>query len=173
MGSIFDCNRSSFERVLRDYSSDLYVGWNPLKNNGLGCWEIWHRPSRKTAVEIIGASGFNEPRIEQGKILQDNLHVLEYRPNDFEHHVYDLPFLTYSFVNRLREMDMWETKQFAKKADEKLDDDQDKLDKVEEDNIKYVAKHNKDLFKKMHEAVKGGINPFWFFSDKRQGNGQV
>lgn len=160
VGSIMDCNRKNFERLLKDYSESLYVGWNPLKREGKGCWEVWHRPSKKTAVY-------------EGEFEGIQMYSLEYKVSDFEHHVYDLDFLHYSFIEKLRRMDMWANKQFIQQMDDRLEEDQDKLDKVEEDSIKYAAKHYKAEFKKMHEAVQGGINPFWFFSDKKQGNGSV
>src|SRR4051812_14915664 len=49
-GTIFDCNRESFERALKAYWDKLYVGWNPFKKDGLGCWEVWQQPTQKTPV---------------------------------------------------------------------------------------------------------------------------
>lgn len=160
VGSIFDCSRVEFEKKLKSYFSDLYVGWNPLKRDGLGCWEIWQKPSKLTAVK-------------QGNFGDGILYLLELCPNDFEHHVYDLPYLTYAFIDKLREMDMWENKQFLEQMDENDDIEYERQEKKEADAIKYAVRHNKSLFKKLKELAQDGYNPFWFFSDKRQGNGQV
>lgn len=160
VGSVMDCDRKNFERLLKDYSESLYVGWNPMKRDGRGCWEVWHRPSKKTARVAYDSSDFA-------------IITTEYVVSDFEHHVYDLDFLHYSFIEKLRRMDMWANRQFIQQMDERLKEDQDKLDRAEEESIKYASKHYKAEFKKMHEAVQAGINPFWFFSDKKQGSGDV
>lgn len=154
-GSIFDCNRKHFEKTLRDYSDRLYVGWNPLKNEGNGCWEVWHRPSKKTPVlryydEITGFK----------------IYTTEYLPNDFEHWVADLPYLTYSFIGKLREMDAWDNKQLLQNADDAVDEHRIKMEKAEEENIKYVVKHNKELFRDLLDYTQQGFNPLQFFNKK-------
>lgn len=159
-GSIFDCNREYFERALKTYFSELYLGWNPYKNEGRGVWEVWQMPVRRKMVY-------------QGRIDGVPLYTAEIEPNDFEHHVYDLPYLTVAFIDKLREMDSWLVKDYFRQADYKQWDQEDKEDKIEEDNIKYVVRHNKDLFGKLKGLAQDGFNPFWFFSDKRQGDGQV
>jgi len=142
-GSIFDCDRKSFEKALTNYWDRLYVGWNPYKNEGNGCWEVWQKPIKKEDT------------------------------SDFEHWVADLPYLTLAFIKRLKEMDAWENKNIVKDIDDKYEDEQLKLTKEEEDNIRYVVRHNKSLFKRLKVLAQDGYNPLWFFSDKRQGDGQV
>lgn len=159
-GSIFDCNRKSFERALKDLDQRLYVGWNPYKNEGRGIWEVWYRPSKKTA------------QIE-AECKDYVISVLEYRPSDMEHWVKDLDFLSYDFIRQLREMDMWENKQFAEQLDQKLVDHEKKLDKDLNDSIKYTVKHNKKEFGQLKELAEHGYNPLWFFSDKKQGSGNI
>lgn len=159
-GSLFDCSRNLFERLLKTYFSQLYVGWNPFKNEGQGCWEVWQKPSFKTATKRVESKDYT-------------IFTLDYQPNDFEHHVYDLPYLTPKFIDRLREMDMWENKNFAKNLDYQLEEDQQDLDRKEQEDIKYAVRHHKDLFRQLKALAQDGYNPFWFFSDHRQGNGQV
>lgn len=159
-GSIFDCDRKYFERVLKTYFRELYVGWNPFKNNGAGVWEVWQKPFTKTAVK-------------EAECRDYTLFELRDKPNDFEHHVYDLPYLTPTFIDKLREMDTWEQKRFFEAADDRQDDLEDKYDKMEEESIKYAVRHHKSLFRKLKQFAQEGYNPFWFFSDKRQGNGLV
>lgn len=146
--------------MLSDIDDRLYVGWNPFKKDGQGIWEVWYRPSKKTATL-------------EAECKYYSISVLEYKPNDFEHWVADLEFLSYDFLNRLREMDMWENKNFIQKMDDRLEEDQEKLNKAEEESIKYAVKHNKKLFSQLKGLAQDGYNPFWFFSDKRQGDGQV
>lgn len=159
-GNIFDCNKKSFVRALKAYDNQLYLVWNPKKREGLGVWEVWRNPTKKTLVN-------------QGVYEGNTLFTLEYKPNSFEHHVQDLEYLSYNFITRLHEMDMWNNKQFLDQMDQRLEDDQDKLNKSEEESIKYAVKHNKKLFKELAQLTKEGYNPLWFFSDKKQGDGDV
>lgn len=161
VGSIFDMNRATFGRMLRAYSTDLYFGWNPMKNFGYGVWEVWQKPRMLTPVK------------QDVTFNGESVFILEYQPNDFEHHVFDLQFLTPRFIEKLREMDMWENKHLIKQADDRLETDNEKINKEEEDSIKYAVRHNKAAFKKLKALAQDGYNPLWFFSDKRQGDGDV
>lgn len=153
VGSVFDCNRKSFERALRDYSDRLYVGWNPFKREGRGCWEVWHRPSQKTPVlryydEITGIK----------------IATLEYLPNDFEHWVADLEYLSYDFIGKLRKMDAWENKQLISGQDDLYEEERAKAEKAEDEHIKYVVKHNKQAFRDLLDYTQSGYNPLDFFT---------
>lgn len=150
-GSVFDCNRKHFERVLRDYSDRLYVGWNPYKKEGQGCWEIWHRPTYKTPVHRLDYQGVS-------------YYSLEYLPNDFEHWVADLDYLDYTFISRLREMDSWENRQLVSSHDDQAEAFKDKLDRDETEQLKYVVRHNKSAFKDLLDYTQQGFNPLDFFT---------
>jgi hypothetical protein len=65
-------------------------------------------------------------------------------------------------------MDMWSNKQFISQMDDKLEDDQDKLNKAENDSIKYAVKHYKQEFRQLKGLAQDGYNPFWFFSDNKE-----
>lgn len=151
VGSIYDCNRKHFERALKRYWDKLYVGWNPYKNDGIGCWEIWQQPSKKTPVL----------RYDDGDMA---IWTTEYQPSDFEHWVADLPYLSYDFIGKLREMDAWENKQLAKTNDDKLEDYNTKKQHAEDENIRYVVKHNKQVFKDLLEYTQQGYDPTQFFT---------
>lgn len=166
-GSLHDCSRVYFERLLKTYFRELYVGWNPFKNNGNGTWEVWQRPLTKTAV--IQAECRDYTIWE----LRDRPTEVNYAVYDMEYHVYDLPYLTPTFIDKLREMDTWENKRFFEDADDQQDELEDKYDRMEEESIKYAVRHHKSLFRKLKQYAQDGYNPFWFFSDKRQGDGQV
>lgn len=144
-GTLHDCNRKAFERSIRAYDSKLIVGWNPLKRDGLGVWEVWRLPEHKPVSEM----------------------------SDFEHWVADLPYLSYGFIEKLKSMDSWANKHQVVDSEQAAEDYESALNKHEEELVKYAVKHNKRAFREMAGHVKQGINPFWFFSDKRQGDGQV
>jgi len=153
VGSIYDCNRAGFERALKSYWSRLYVGWNPFKKDGRGCWEVWQTPSRKTAKIAY---------------KDDNMTIItsEYESSDFEHWVADLDFLSYDFIKRLREMDGWENKQLIAQHDEKYEQHFIDLEKQEDDNIKYIVKNNKQVFRDLLDYTQSGFNPLDFFNKK-------
>lgn len=142
-GSIFDCNRDHFERVLTACWDRLFVGWNPYKLEGRGCWEVWQRPIKRTEL------------------------------NDMEHWVADLPFLRLNFIEDLRRMDAWEHQKSEGRslvvdADQAHSDWEDKIEKQETESIQYAVKHNKSLFRKLKGLAADGYNPLWFFSDKKE-----
>lgn len=147
-GSIHDCNRAYFERLLKQYWDRLFLGWNPYKKEGKGCWEVWQEP------------------INKGEL------------HDMEHWVADLEYLTPKFIDELRRMDSWEHKKqtglsLVDTMDRKFDDYEDVIQKKEDESIKYAIKHNKKLFRQLKDLAQEGYNPFWFFSDKKQGSGQI
>lgn len=153
-GSLFDCNRKSFERALRNYSDRLYLGWNPMKREGRGCWEVWHRPTLKTATVVYNVSGIIIAKTD-------------YKPNDFEHWVADLEFLNMSFIKRLREMDAWENKQLVSGHDDQHQDFMDKMEREESEHLKYVVKHNKQAFRDLLDYTQQGYNPLEFFKGSK------
>lgn len=154
-GSVYDCNRKHFERVLKAYWDKLYVGWNPMKNEGNGCWEVWQRPSQKTSK----LQYHNEKTGEK-------IYTLEYQPNDFEHWVADLDYLDYAFVDKLREMDGWENKQHVSGHDSKLEEYNKKLEQNEDEHLKYVVKHNRQVFRDLLDYTQSGFDPLQFFNKK-------
>jgi hypothetical protein len=166
-GSIFDCDQKYFDRVLKTYFKELYFGWNPFKNNGQGVWEVWQRPLTKTAVLQAECKSYSIVELRDLP-TKDN-----YAVYDMSYHVYDLPYLTPEFVNKLREMDAWENQRFFQDADDEQDEMEARNDRAEEESIKYAVRHHKSLFGKLKQYAQDGYNPFWFFSDKRQGDGQV
>lgn len=147
-GSIFDCNRSYFERLLKAYWDRLFLGWNPYKKDGRGCWEVWQEPIRKGDLD------------------------------DMEHWVADLDYLTPAFIDELRRMDSWEHKKntgysMAKTMDDAYEEYEAEIQRKEDESIKYAVRHNKRLFGQLKGLAQDGYNPLWFFSDKKQGNGQA
>lgn len=155
VGSIYDCNRKHFERALKAYWDKLYIGWNPLKNDGMGCWEVWQRPLRKTPVLRY---------FDQTTGVK--IYTAEYKPNDYEHWVADLPFLTYDFIGKLRKMDSWDNKYQVSEHDDEHERHLERIENLEEENIKYVVKHNKQAFRDLLDYTQEGFNPLQFFNKK-------
>lgn len=153
VGSIHDCSRKKFTEMLTKYSNRLYVGWNPIKNNGIGCWEVWHKPSTKTAVYA-------------GEFNGGKLYATEYKPNDFEHWVADLPYLYYRFIEKLKKMDAWENKDLISCHDDKYDQHQKNIEKSEDDDIRHIVRSNKKAFRDLLDYTQSGFNPLDFFSKK-------
>jgi len=90
----------------------------------------------------------------------------EYESSDFERWVADLDFLSYDFIKRLREMDGWENKQLIAQHDEKYEQHFIDLEKQEDDNIKYIVKNNKQVFRDLLDYTQSGFNPLDFFNKK-------
>lgn len=155
-GSVFDCNRHSFQRSLEAYDNQLYVGWNPMKNDGRGCWEIWRRPNLKTPILAY-----------HDEITGLKIYRTEYRPNDFEHWVADLDFLNRDFIKRLKEMDAWENKQLISKHDDDYEESLTQNEEKEAEHLKYVVRHNKSAFKDLLEYTQQGFNPLDFFKGSK------
>lgn len=153
VGSIFDCNRKHFERILKAYWDRLYVGWNPLKLDGKGCWEVWQRPMKKTPVLRY-----------YDEITDERIYTMEYRPNDFEHWVADLPYLSYSFIEKLKKMDSWENKNQVADHDYEHAKLQQKADDDEDKHIRNVVKDNKKHFRDLLDYTQSGWNPLDFFT---------
>lgn len=153
IGSIFDCNRKTFERMLRSYWDRLYVGWNPYKKEGRGCWEIWQTPLRKTTKLAY-----------HNETTGEKIYTTEYRPNDFEHWVADLDYLSYAFIEKLKSMDSWENKNQVADHDYEYERQQQKLEDQEEEHLKYVVKHNKAVFRDLLDYTQSGLNPLDFFT---------
>lgn len=155
VGTIYDCNRNHFERLLKAYWDKLYVGWNPFKSEGLGCWEIWQRPLKKTPVLQY-----------HDEITGDKIYTLEYRSSDYEHWVADLPHLSYAFIEKLKKMDSWENKNQVSDHDYEHAKYQDKLEAQENENIRNVVKDNKKHFRDLLDYVQSGYDPVQFFYRK-------
>lgn len=174
IGSIHDCSRKGFERALRAYWDRLYVGWNPYKKEGKGCWEVWQRPSTKKPVlwgyvkdgdfsTFKSSLSFHNQYAETG---WEKVFSLEWKPNDYEHWVADLEYLSYNFIGRLREMDSWENKQLVAQHDEKYEEHFRKLESEENDNIKQIVKEHKRAFRDLLDYTQSGINPLDFFTKR-------
>jgi hypothetical protein len=128
-----------------------------MKNEGKGCWEVWHRPSRKTQVLAY-----------HDETTGLKIYTAEYQPNDFEHWVADLEVLSMDFFGKLRAMDAWENKHLISGHDDQVEEDRKKADKREDEGLKYIIKHNRKAFQDLLEYTQSGFHPMTFFTDKKK-----
>lgn len=148
-GSIWDCSMKAFQRAIKAYDSKLYVKWNPKKNNGYGMWELWREPNDKTWVEV-------------GELNGEKILAPIFITKSLVHHVLDMPFLTTNVVSRLREMDAWENKNFAKQLDEQVDAHEEKVRRQRDEERRAYIREERKYLKEFKELVQSGYNPFWF-----------
>lgn len=152
-GSVFDCNRKSFERLLKEEDPNLFLVWNPTKNSGFGCWQIWINPLQKSLVHKADYEG-------------NSISSIEYRFIPVEHHIMDLPVLDYSVIEKLKKsrvtvedimyQDYEARRKLQKEKDSYLDD------------RKHAIKQTKQYWKAFKDHVQSGYNPMWFFDQHRK-----
>lgn len=92
-GNVLDCKRAPIERWLRNYDAQLYLEWNPAKLEGKGCWEVWRRPSKQTAVY--------EGTLSTGEAI----YRVDYVRNKLTHHVLDAAVLDWRIPAKIQAMD--------------------------------------------------------------------
>jgi len=150
-GSVLDCNKKYLERALKDYDKQLYLKWNPDKNKGVGCWEVRRKPEILTPV----------PRWEyNGHIVFD----MQYKEHDLVHHIMDVPALNYNILTRLREMDTWNTKNWASELEYQEDKQRDKAYDENRANLRYAISQHKRAMSDFYEHIRSGRNPAEFLS---------
>jgi len=93
-GDVLDVNQKSLEHMLRLYEPRLYIKWNPLKRGGRGCYELRLRPEKKYAVP-------------HGEFMGGQLFVAQEHEIEGEAHMFDLPYLGYDLLDRVKEGDTW------------------------------------------------------------------
>lgn len=149
IGHVLDCNKKHLEKALKDYDRQLYLKWNPDKDSGRGLWEVRRKPDHMTAV----------PKWEYGDII---VFELQYVENDLVHHVMDVPYLNYQILTRIREMDAWNTKNWAAELDYRADKARDKAFDENRENLRYAIKQHRRAFEDLREHIRSGKNPAEF-----------
>lgn len=154
-GDVLDVNKKALDRALKAYDSQLYTKWNPKKCYGWGCWEVRRRPDNKVIVDYA-------------EYNQDLFLRLEYKELDHIHHVFDLAFLNYRVIEKIKSMDTWATmsrvneknvSQWVKNLESKESEAQQAMeDKIREDRL-YALKQMKTQMAQLKEAVLSGVNP--------------
>lgn len=156
-GDMLDVNKASLERALQTYDSQLYIKWNPKKQHGYGIWELRRRPDKKSVIETVELDGIK-------------YHLLGYKENDFENHVFDMPILSYSILGRLKRADMWTQASFdgtnldkTKRLVDKIEDNRVNFnhsvkDKALKDAL-YELKQDRAYLNQFREDILAGLNP--------------
>lgn len=133
-GTIHDCKRSSVESAIKSYDPLLYIKWNPSKNYGMGRWELRRRPEKKSVKETLEIDGVK-------------YHRLDYVELDLVNHIFDLPVLNYSIMERIKKADVWARADYDGNNATKVER---LLDRIEEKRIALQEEHKK---KNMEETL--------------------
>lgn len=141
-GHVLDCNKKWLEAKLQDYDRQLYVKWNPKKRNGRGVWEVRRHPNEKTLVQRC--IGFWE---------------LQYVESDIIHHVMDAEYLDHRIIDKIKQMDTWQDKNWTKTLDKKAFEYEAKKRKTNREELTYNLKQHKQYWKDLQEMVRQGRNP--------------
>lgn len=148
-GSVFDVNRKSFERALKAVDPELFLIWNPFEAKGEGSWQVWINPLEKSLISQGGG-----------------YYTLEYRLLPVAHHIANLPYLHYTFIDKI--------KQSRATVQDILDQDYEarrKLVKNEasaRDDKRAAVREDRKYWKVFKDYVASGYNPLWFFDHKRE-----
>lgn len=153
VGSVLDCNKKHLEKALKDYDKQLYLKWNPNKNNGVGLWEVRRKPDTLTAV----------PRWEYKNSIIFELQPVE---NDLVNHVMDCEALNYNILTRLREMDTWSAYKWVDNMEYEESKSKDRAYAENRANLRYAIKQHKRAFKDLQEHIRSGKSPIEFLSGK-------
>lgn len=145
-GSIFDCDKAQLESALRFYDSQLYIEWNPKKNNGYGVWELRRRPAKKSIVY-------------KGSHASMHFHALEYVENPMINHVMDMPNLSYKVIERLKAIDTWNVKNWAHELDAKEEQFARAQREKARAEMRYNIKQFRTQFLAFKEMLLSGLNP--------------
>src|SRR5271165_3197520 len=145
-GHLYDVNRKSFEQVLTNFDSKLYLVWNAAKRRGLGCWELRRQPETKT-------------QIPQGLVPGGTISTLEYVENDLVNHVYDIPFLNYQVLDRLKKFDMWADANWVENFVNEEQAAKEAAQTRARADMRYNLKQDRKTFRVFKEMVASGVNP--------------
>ncbi len=172
-GHVLDCSRAGVEAALKAYDPQLYVKWEPTKLRGWGCWELRWRPENKTARWSVHPEYLPNMRIKpavQGDVYEFEGYTIvqpKYHENNFNNHVMDIPFLNYSLLEKVKQMDVWAKEELGYKAKgltKELDYREAKhLEKIEDQAIKdldYNLRQHKSEIRWFKEYVNSGRNPY-------------
>ena len=156
-GHVLDCNKQHLEAKLQDYDSQLYLVWNGKKKDKNGVWELRRRPEKKTAIY-------------QGTYQDTPFFKIEYKENNFEHHVKDFRTLNYLILEWVKTHDEWKRMNYVKGDQRQLDQwhrditynenkfNDEAAKKVRDETI-YLMMQEKRAIKDWKELILSGVNP--------------
>lgn len=148
IGHVLDSSRSPLEAKLRDYDPQLYLRWNAKKLRGWGCWQLMRRSETKSIVDWAELDGHTYLR-------------MEYTPGD---HIFDVPFLNYNLLERLKKGDTWrygyKGKNFASELEYMEAKQAENLEEKSEAEKDYMIKQHKSQIRGFMDYVNNGGNPY-------------
>ena len=163
-GDVLDVNVRTLERLVKSYDDLLYFKWNPKKRFGMGVWELRRRPAHKSVTQTLCLNG-------------QTYHVLDYKEQDLENHVWDLPHLGYDLLQRLKEADQFLMCNYEVGKELRVSRHNDymmkKARQVKEEakakaraDMMYNLKQDKGIIKDFQEKLLSGVDPnhlmrFW------------
>lgn len=157
IGDVLDVNRASLEPIIQHYDPQLYLKWNATKNYGYGVWELRRRPDKKTIVSSV--------------VYEGNTYcVVDYKENNWEHHVKDFPCLSYRILEWLKESDQWIMSNYEDNQMLRLQRHLKRMDQTEQKikddavakaraEMMYKLKQDKSILNDFREKILSGVNP--------------
>ncbi len=155
-GSIFDVSKTKLESLLKRYDEQLYLKWNTKKAAGRGCWELRRRPLNKVVVDSYDMGDYTISR-------------LEYKEIDVENHIWDLPALSYSLLDRLKACDIWDrvdyqgksgrVEKFTRDMEQNYYDHKGRQAEKAHDDLMYGVLQDKKILKDFQERIVSGVDP--------------
>ena len=156
-GDVLDVNVQTLERYVKEIDSQLYFKWNPKKLLGYGTWELRRKPAAKSIIEKVTYKG-------------ETYCLLDYKENNWENHIWDLPRLDYSLLDRLRAADQWSQSNYDPDRPIRLSrhnqaminrefEVKDEAKAKARADMVYQLLQDKALIKRFKDDVKSGANP--------------
>lgn len=142
-GNVLDVRLKPLLRACHDIEPRLYFKWNPNKNSGCGVWELRIRPTEKSKILVSK---------EDGK----KLFLMEYKENDFEHHVKDFSSLNYSILDWLRKHDTFAVHKWQDHVEYEGDRYIERQETKALEERKYYIRHERKAMRTLKDAVYHG-----------------
>jgi hypothetical protein len=150
-GHVLDSAKAPLERALKQYDPQLYLKWNPKKVYGWGCWELRMKPMCKSIVAVE-------------KLGNASIVKIDYKELNVVNHVFDIPFLNYEVLKRVKQADTWTASIKGKNFGRDLEYKEAKIFEKEDERANrerdYMAKQHKREINELKEYILSGHNPY-------------
>lgn len=155
-GNVLDVNKEPLERALKDFDHQLYLKWNPKKNNKEGCWELRRRPDAKVPHFVC--------------VYEGNTYcTMEYHESGINH-VKDFICLDYKILQWIKTHDTWSQFNYSKDSVDntngfirtmQLREDAKSIENLAKirAETKYQLMQDRNAMKSYRNLVNSGTNP--------------
>jgi len=162
-GHLFDTDKVELERQLKRYDEQLYLKWDATRYGGYGTWQLRRRPKYKSIVDSTQLGGCG-------------IHRLEYKEIDIENHVWDLPALSDSLLDRVKACDIWDQtdyqgkshriEEFTATMEQRFFDHKHETQQKQHTDMMYGIMQDRAVMKDFQERIVSGVDPrhllrFW------------